>query len=67
MLATPRNMSKVADLAGVMAYSPTTGERYSATEGDYWNRPPDEPLLDSESRPMFLAREVITIEPLEEE
>ena len=67
MLATPRNMSKVADRVGVMAWSPNTGESYSATAGDYWNRPPDEPLLDSESEPMILAREVTTIEPILEE
>lgn len=38
-----------------IAYSPTTGEEYSANPGDYWDRKPDEPLLDQDDQPMYLA------------
>jgi hypothetical protein len=40
------------------AYSPVTDERCSATPGDYWNAPDDEPLRDSEGHPMILVFEV---------
>ena len=69
-LATPANMTKFkrpdkkikrpqGDItifgARPMAYSPETGEEYSADAGDYWNRPADEPLLDSRGEPMILV------------
>jgi hypothetical protein len=37
------------------AWSPVTGEQYSATAGDYFAQPDDEPLRDSEGQPMILA------------
>ena len=40
---------------GCFAFSPTTGEQFSADAGDYWPLPDDEPLLDSDGRPMVLA------------
>jgi hypothetical protein len=68
VLATRRNMDAYADahpsrpykdgiLIGrpAIAYSPTTGEQYSATSGDYFMRGMDDPLLDSEGEPMILV------------
>jgi hypothetical protein len=49
---------------GVFTYSPTTGEQYSASPGDYWNHPDDQPLKDSEGSPMILASERTEIIPL---
>lgn len=67
-LATPANMRAVREanptrhVAGctieghrAIAYSPCTGEAFSADDGDYWNMPDDEPLRDSEGEPMILA------------
>ena len=53
-LATPRNM-RIHEGYGVVAYSPATGEEYSATPGDYWNMPDDECLTDSEGNEMILG------------
>lgn len=33
----------------------STGERFSASSGDYWDRPDTEPLRDSDGEPMLLA------------
>jgi hypothetical protein len=55
ILATPRNMKRFDDVYGVMAYSRTTGEEYSASSGDYWNRAEDEPLVDESGDPMVLV------------
>lgn len=62
MQATPHNMKLLADRAkapiaapGIMAYSPTTGEQYSATPGDYWDMPQDRPLIDANGEPMILV------------
>jgi hypothetical protein len=38
-----------------MAISPSTGEEYSASSGDYWNHADDEPITDSEGEPMILV------------
>jgi hypothetical protein len=57
-LATVENMRKAESIAPglrVIAFSPLTGEEYSATPGDYWNHPADEPLRDSEGEPMILV------------
>lgn len=63
-LATPRNMQAAlaksgqpVSVPGLFAYSPNTGERYSASPGDYWDAPLDEPLRDSEGEPIVLVRE----------
>lgn len=37
------------------AFSPTTLEEYSASSGDYWQLPEDEPLRDENGEPMFLV------------
>lgn len=37
------------------AYSAETGEKFSADPGDYFGRPDDEPLKDSNGEPMILA------------
>ncbi len=68
-LATPANMRRFAelhpgrDLPGgghvegrrCFAFSPGTGEQFSASAGDYWTQPDDQPLTDSEGEPMVLA------------
>ena len=64
--ATPANMRKVeGTLHGVFCYSPGTGERYSATPGDYWNLPDDCAVCDHEGEPMILAVERCQILPVE--
>jgi hypothetical protein len=66
-LATPANMRAFEDAQApnvprtCFAYSPTTGERYSATPGDYLAQPDDEPLRDLNGDPMVLAREGATM------
>lgn len=62
-LATVENMRKHADRRDVFAYSPLTGERYSAAPGDYfWAG--SEPLTDVNGDAMILATETITIRPV---
>lgn len=63
--ATPANMKKLIKKAGqpiavpgVFAWSPYTDEEYSASPGDYWDRDPDAPLLDSDGNAMVLVRRV---------
>lgn len=70
-LATPRNMEIARVNAdepicapGLFAYSIITGERYSASPGDYWSLPQDKPLLDAGGNPMVLATEHVSIVPL---
>lgn len=66
-LATPANMREVEShqypnaRRHVFAYSPTSGEEYSATAEDYWNLPDDEPLRDANGEPMILAHRVTSI------
>lgn len=50
----PRTQPNVEPMRAI-AYSPGTGEEYSATSGDYWNQPDDAPLLDHEGEPMLLV------------
>jgi hypothetical protein len=66
MLATIENMQAWAgpDNRDVFAYSPTTGEQFSADAADYWNAPAGWAMTDSEGEPMILARRVETIAPL---
>jgi hypothetical protein len=76
ILATRRNMEKYASTARTLAngvtiraadpvaYSPITGEEYSATSGDYYMRGMDDPLLDSEGEPMILVRVRMVYEPV---
>lgn len=63
--ATPNNMAKLATIltpgARLLAYSPRTFEEYSATPGDYWDRPGDEPLRDANGDPMVLAYRYETV------
>lgn len=63
LIATPANMRAVEQRGGrdasrrVFAYSRRTGERYSATPGDYFAQGDDEPLTDAGDGPMVLAYE----------
>jgi len=38
-----------------VALSPSTGEEYSASAGDYWDLGADEPLRDADGEPMLLV------------
>ncbi len=53
--ATVANMRKYREVPGVLAYSPTTGEEYSANPGDYWDHELDSPLTDSNGAAMILV------------
>lgn len=44
----------------MIAYSPGTGEEYSANPADYWNVGTGFTLRDSEGNAMFLVRRVTT-------
>ena len=66
MIATVANMRKVQD-TGAIAYSPTTGEEYSANPADYWDMNDDTSLKDETGEPMILVRRVSYLEAIEEE
>jgi len=58
MLATIENMRahpRTPGTVGLTAYSPATGEQYSADPGDYWNASPGWTMRDSEGEPMILG------------
>jgi len=58
-LATKRNMQKYNDISNAVAWSPLTGEEYSADPNDYFMRTdPDKPLLDEEGQAMYLIVKV---------
>jgi hypothetical protein len=70
-LATPANMRDVESRQypnarrHVFAFSPTSGEEYSATPDDYFAQPDDEPLRDANGEPMILAtRQTIILDAL---
>jgi len=64
-LATPANMRKYEDERNVFAYSPVTGERYSANHNDYILDVADDiPLVDEDGAPMVLAVEHVEIRVL---
>ena len=54
-LATPANMKRFEHVAGLVAYSPTTGEEYSAWAHDYWHYTDNNPLEDANGDPMVLV------------
>lgn len=68
-LATPANMRRFRELhpgrvvpnggrvegRRCFAFSPLTGEQYSAEPGDYWTHGDSEPLCDRDGGPMILA------------
>lgn len=53
-IATMENMRKHYK-PGVFAFSPATGQEYSARPGDYFWLPEGEALTDSEGEPMVLV------------
>lgn len=67
MLATPDNM-KICESNGINAvvYSHETGERYSASSGDYWNIEQRVALIDSVGKKMRLVRKVAHYEDINE-
>lgn len=71
MIATVNNMDQLRRdqnepiaAKGVFMYSIATGERFSASPGDYFGMDPNEPLTDCEGNPMFLCRETTSIDPI---
>jgi hypothetical protein len=58
VIATIENMREYAGAKDrtVFAWSPVTGEEYSADAEDYWNAPPGWTMTDSEEGPMELVR-----------
>lgn len=58
-IATIENMRE-AESRGkrCMAYSPNTGEQFSATSADYFNLPEGKPLVDADGEPLILAVKV---------
>lgn len=57
-LATPRNMKRTKDghrNRGVVALDTETGETFSASPGDYWTIPDDEPLRGAGDTPLVLV------------
>lgn len=69
VLATPANMKKAQDLGirGLCIFDKATGQGYSATPGDYWDHPDNEPLHNDGGQPMVLARRVEKYELLQAE
>ena len=55
MIASMRNMRALHG-PGVVAWSPITGEEYSADPGDYWWADDGWTQLDAEGEPMILVR-----------
>lgn len=45
----------------LMAYSPETGEEFSANPGDYWDAPLDWVMTDAKGVPMLLGVRVTQI------
>lgn len=64
MDATVHNMRLVSDRPGVFAYDPDTGDRWSATPGDYFYMPENEPLRNDAGNVLLLAQEIREIELL---
>ena len=57
-IATVRNMRRIAAVGrpgNYMAWSPVTGEVYSADPNDYWSADDETTLRDEEGKPMLLV------------
>jgi len=52
--------------SSVYAYSPFTYEEYSANPNDYWDKPDDWVMKDSEGEPMALVVRAVTIIDLDD-
>lgn len=66
MFATIENMEKVKDRRDVVAYSPYTGEEYSANWRDYhWQVPAGWRMRDSTRHVMRLVTKTMVIEEIE--
>lgn len=52
---------------GIMAWSPDTGEEYSAHPGDYFLMADDDTVLDAHGEPMLLAYRATTMIVIGEE
>ena len=64
MDATLANMRKVQD-TGALAYSPVTGEEFSANPSDYFWLAENDVLQDSEGNPMILVRLISYLQKIE--
>lgn len=65
-VASKANMDRYADQPRVVAYSPTTGEEFSANPSDYWNAPPEFVLKDHDGDPMILVVAAVRMVDVEE-
>lgn len=63
MLATIENM-RAHYAPDAFAYSPDTGEEYSANPADYWYADAGFVLIDEDGEPMVLARKHVAIVPI---
>lgn len=66
LTATPANMRRAEHIPGVFALNPLTGERFSATAGDYFAQRDDAPLTGEQGETLVLAIEHSEIVPLDE-
>ena len=55
VIASLKNMKKYKGKGHVIAYSPHTGEEYSANPSDYWNAPDNWVMKDSSGHRMYLV------------
>jgi hypothetical protein len=68
ILATPANMCYYALIPGMIAYSPETGEEYSANANDYSFLALDQPVWDANNEPMILVtRHVVYVDVSDDE
>lgn len=58
LVASIANMKTVSDQRGVLAWSPTTGEEFTAHPGDYFTRGMEWIIEDENGEPMILVRRV---------
>jgi hypothetical protein len=54
-LATPANMKRFEHVVGMVAYSPTTGEEYSADARDYFGLGENEAQIAANGEDMVLV------------
>lgn len=62
--ATMANVRKYGNQKGVVMYSPRTGERYSATPGDYWDVPDKHVFKGEKGAAMYLGVPFSGIQPI---
>jgi hypothetical protein len=64
--ATMENLKKYGNQRGVVMYSPKTGERYSATPGDYFMTSPNHVFKGERGANLYLGVHKNYIDPIME-